>query len=83
MWCRYRLATHTKSSSSLLIILADVDLDAVSAASLRFLLGNVSATSLANPDGKMLGGLTLLPGVLDTTMFDTHANGCRATEGMD
>ena len=79
----YRPATHAKSSSSLLIVLVDVDLGAVAAANLRFLLGKVSATSSANPEDKLLSGLTLPPGVLDTTLFDTHANGCRATGGMD
>ena len=66
-------------------VLAEVDLAAVAVTSLRFLLGKVSLSSSASPAADSLTLLpeVLLPGVLDTTLFDTQASGFRATGGMD
>lgn len=63
--------------------LAEVDLAALAVTSLRFLLGKVSLSSSASPTAGVPGSLTLLPGVLDTILFDTQASGFRATGGMD
>ena len=64
-------------------VLAEVDLGAVADSSLRFLLGKVSLSSSAAPEAGILGVLPLLPGVLDTILFDTQASGLRETGGMD
>lgn len=67
----------------MMTVLAEVDLGAVADTSLRFLLGRVSLSSSAACETGTLRVLPLLPGVLDTILFDTQASGLRETGGMD